>query len=153
MILPYLPVQTRQPIPSLGNSLVRYRPVLAVQVTGPTGGVLRDGLLDTGSDGTIFEESVATLIGVDLSQAPGRSVGLVGRPQPVQCRFASVTFRITDGVQETYEWTAVVGFAATRLHYNLLGHAGFLQFFDVNFKGADREVVLVTNSSFSGRRL
>jgi hypothetical protein len=153
VIVPYVAVPARQSIPSLGGSLVRYRPILAVRVIGPAGDRLCDGLLDTGSDDTVFEEDVAALIGVDLSQAPGRSVGLAGRPQPVLCRFTPVELRITDGAQETYEWTAVVGFAATRLHYSLLGHAGFLQFFDADFKGADREVVLLPNRSFAGQRL
>jgi hypothetical protein len=61
-----------------------------------------------------------------------------------------VQLRITDGVQETYEWTAVVGFVAARLHYNLLGHAGFLQYFDATFSGADQEVILTPNRSFPG---
>jgi hypothetical protein len=33
----------------------------------------------------------------------------------------------------------------------LLGYAGFLQFFDADFRGADREVILTPNRSFPGR--
>jgi hypothetical protein len=46
-----------------------------------------------------------------------------------------------------------VGFVAVRLRYNLLGHAGFLQFFDADFLGHDREVLLRPNRSFPGRRI
>jgi hypothetical protein len=60
---------------------------------------------------------------------------------------------ITDAVRETYQWTAVVGFVSTRLRYNLLGHGGFLDFFDVEFRGADREVVLIPNRSFPGTQV
>jgi hypothetical protein len=85
---------------------------------------------------------LAALLGVDLRQAEGRQLALAGRPQLVRCRYAPVRLRISDGSQETYEWTAVIGFVAVRLHYNLLGHAGFLQYFDAEFRGVDREVVL-----------
>jgi hypothetical protein len=88
-----------------------------------------------------------------LTGTEGRPVDLVGRPAPVRCRYAPVQLQTTDGSQETYEWTAVVGFAATRLHYNLLGHGGFLQFFDVEFRGAGHEVILIPNSSFPGTQV
>jgi predicted aspartyl protease len=126
---------------------------LAVLLTGPADTKLRDGLLDTGSDDTVFTEALAALLGVDLSQAEERQLTLTGRPQPVRCRYASVQLRITDGVQETYEWTAIVGFVSARLHYNLLGHAGFLQFFEAGFRGPAREVVLFPGSSFPGSRI
>ena len=66
---------------------------------------------------------------------------------------ASVQLQITDGLRETYEWTAVVGFTASRLRYSVLGHGGFLEFFDVEFRGADREVVLIPNRSFPGTQV
>jgi hypothetical protein len=93
---------------------------------------------------------MASLIGLDLRQAEERDLGIVGRPQPVRCKYASVQLRITDGLSETYEWTAVVGFVATRLRYALLGYAGFLQYFDAEFQGADREAILTPNRSFPG---
>ncbi len=142
MRVPYVPVRVRQPIPSLGGGLYRFRPVMAVRVTGPTGSRLRDGLLDTGADDTVFTEALATAIGVDLTRAEERQVGLAGRSRPVRCRHALVKLRITDGQQESYEWAAVVGFVPGPLHYNLRGFAGFLQFFDAQFRGDDHEVIL-----------
>jgi hypothetical protein len=47
----------------------------------------------------------------------------------------------------------VVGFASTRLRYNLLGQAGFLEFFDADFRGADHEVVLIPNARFPGTQV
>jgi len=58
-----------------------------------------------------------------------------------------------DPLHPRREWTAVVGFVAIRLNYNLLGHAGFLQYFDTEFRGADRMVVLTLNRSFPGIRI
>jgi hypothetical protein len=126
---------------------------VAVRVTGPSDTKLRDGLLDTGADDTVFTEALAALLGVDLRHAEERQLALAGRPQPIRCRYAHVRLRITDGLRETYEWTAVVGFAATPLSYNLLGHAGFLQYFDAEFRGADREVILTPNHSFPSDRV
>jgi hypothetical protein len=151
--VPYLPARANAPLPSLGGVMTRFRPILAARLTGPGRTLLLDSLLDTGSDDTVFEESVAVTLGIDLNQAEGRSLGVVGRRQPVHCRYAPVRLRITDGLRETYEWTAVVGFVTTRLRYALLGHAGFLQFFDAEFRGLDREVILAPNASFTGLRL
>ena len=72
---------------------------------------------------------------------------------PIRCRYAAVKLRITEGVSETYEWDALVGFAPFPLLRNLLGFGGFLQFFDANFRGAAEEVILFPNAAFSGRIL
>jgi hypothetical protein len=52
--IPYLPAQAIAPLPSLGGSLVRPRPVMAIRIAGPGRAWLRDALLDTGSDDTVF---------------------------------------------------------------------------------------------------
>lgn len=151
MRFPYLEARSRLPIPSLANLLVRPRPIVAFRVRGPAGAQLLDGFLDTGSDDTVFESWVAALIGVDLTQAETRAIQLVGRPQVIHCRYAPVEFSITDG-RDTFTWTAFAGFVSTRLRYPLLGYAGFLQFFDAEFRGADREVELTANRDFPGTR-
>ncbi len=153
MIIPYLPCGSTKPIPSLGGSLIRYRPVMAVRLTGPMNTKLRDGLLDTGSDDTVFTESMARLIGMDLDNTQERLVGLADRPHPVRCRYASVQLRITDGLTETFEWMAIVGFVPGPLHYNLLGQAGFLQYFRADFDGEANLVTLTPKPSFPGRRI
>lgn len=150
MRFPYISAAVKTAVPSLGGSLTRPRPIIAVRVIGPTGTQLIDGLLDSGSDETVFEEWMALLIGVDLAQASHRDIGLVGRVQPVRVKYISVALRITDGSQETYEWSAVVGFTQTRLRYPLLGYAGFLQFFDAEFRGHDCDVILTPNAAFPG---
>lgn len=152
MIVRYTPCPVRTPVPALGGATLLPRPLLAVRITGPSGSCLRDSLLDTGADETVLDPSVATLIGVDLNQALEREINLVGRGR-IRCRYASVQLRITDGLSETYEWDTVVGFAPFPLLRGLLGFAGFLQFFDAAFRGADQEVTLLPNARFSGRRI
>ena len=152
MKFPYLAISTKQPVPSLAGLRVRYRPVIAVLLSGTATPQLRDGLLDTGADDTVFSDAVAASLGVDLCQAEQRSISLAGRPQPLLCRYVAVQLRISDGI-ETFEWPATVGFVAARLHYALLGQAGFLQFFSADFDGEGLIVTLTPKPSFPGSRL
>jgi hypothetical protein len=108
-------------------------------------------LLDTGADDTVFSDAVAAALGVDLSGAEQRTISLAGRSQILICRYASVELRITDGT-ETFSWTATIGFVAARLHYALLGQAGFLQFFSADFDGESHTVTLTPKPCFPGRR-
>lgn len=152
MIVQYTGCPVRTPVPALGGATTVPRPIVAVRITGPTGSQLRDGLLDSGADETVLDPSVATLIGVDLSKAPQREINLVGRGR-IRCRYAMVQLRITDGKLETYEWDTMVGFAPFPILRSLLRFAGFLQYFDADFRGADEEVSLLTNRRFAGRRI
>jgi hypothetical protein len=67
-----MPIPAQRPIPSLGGTYLRSRPVLPIRLIGPWDTKLRDGLLDTGADDTVFTETLATLLGMDLRQAEGR---------------------------------------------------------------------------------
>jgi len=150
--IPYMAVPRPKAIPSLGGQRVRYRPITAIRLIGPTSGLIRDGLLDTGADDTVFPEETARLLGIDLDQAEERQIVLAARVTPIRCRYAPVQIHLTDGRDETYEWTAVVAFVSARLHYNLLGHAGFLQYFGAFFDGEARQVTLTPRPSFPGHR-
>jgi hypothetical protein len=140
----YMAVHTKKPVPSLAGQQVRFRSVLGVELVGAGTPQLRDGLLDTGADDTVVSDALAIVLGVDLSHAEQRSIALAGRPQPVLCRYSSLLIRISNGT-EVFEWPATVGFVSARLHYALLGQAGFLQFFSADFDGeshADTQAVL-----------
>jgi hypothetical protein len=64
-----------------------------------------------------------------LEHAEQRDVGLVGH-RSVRCSYAPAELRISDGLRETYQWTAIIGFvASTLLARPLLGYAGFLPYF------------------------
>jgi hypothetical protein len=64
--------------------------------------------------------------------------------------WAPVTLLLSDGY-ETCEWDAIVGFSATPMRWTLLGHAGFLEFFDVQLLGSRRETIIVPNTAFAGQ--
>jgi hypothetical protein len=136
------------PLISLAGRSDRPRTILPVSVVGPTGSVMRDALLDTGSDETVFPESVAVRIGIDLVSAPlGGASGAAATRVPL--RYAQVTLRIGDHYEQR-EWSALIGFTAAPLRYPLLGYAGFLQFFDSTFRGAREEVELTVNHLYAG---
>jgi hypothetical protein len=149
MIFSYAQVRIRRPAHPLGGRMTRPRPLIQVAMLGPVNTHADLCMLDTGADDTVFPDSVAAVIGVDLTNAPtgeAAGVGLVSTP----IRYAQVTLRLTDG-REFCEWPALVGFTAAPLRRPLLGFAGCLQFFDATFRGAREEVELVTNSLYPGR--
>jgi hypothetical protein len=119
-----------------------------VGLSGPKGSTAVTGLLDTGSDDTVFPDKIASIIGLDLTQLP---VFPVNRPggQHIPVRFADVTLRLTDGV-EFREWPATVGFTSAGLPFSLLGFAGCLQYFTATFHGDVEEVELAVNALYPG---
>jgi hypothetical protein len=135
-------------VTSLGGRWVRPRPIVAVTVVGPTDSRVRDALLDTGSDDTVFPEELASKIGVDLSSSPAEPATGVSLAV-VSLRYAEVTLRLTDG-NEQREWRGWVGFMPAKLIYPVLGFAGCLQFFSAQFQGDREEVELTVNSLYQG---
>lgn len=75
----YLAGTATLPLPSLGGSRVRYRPMTSVEIKGPAGSAFRDGLLDTGADDTVFPEQWATNVGLNLTSLAQFSINLAGR--------------------------------------------------------------------------
>jgi hypothetical protein len=148
VIFPYLPLPTRSPVPSLGGATVRYRPIVSMRIFGSLGSRLYDGCLDSASNDTIFPLSLARKLGIDLDRAPQGTAHPVGG-MTVPISYAVVTLRLTDGV-ETCQWQAIVGFVDLPLRWALLGHAGFLDFFDTELHGARRELVINPNRQFPG---
>jgi hypothetical protein len=128
--------------------MLRYRPIIPVRVFGPLGSRLVDGCVDCGSDDTIFPLLLARKLGIDLTGAPhGEACPVGGTIVPYV--YAAVTLRVSDGVG-TCEWNATVGFVDLPLRWALLGHAGFLNFFDTDLRGARREVFITPNPLFPG---
>jgi hypothetical protein len=66
----YQLAQTGGVVIPLNGRTVRPRPVIAVTIVGPGGSRIREAILDTASDDTVFPESLAAQIGLDLTDAP-----------------------------------------------------------------------------------
>lgn len=148
MIFPYLALPTKGPVAPLGGAMVRHRPIIPVRLFGPLGSRLIDGCVDCGSDDTIFPMSLAGKLGIDLTGAPPGEACPVGGTV-ISYVYAPVILRVTDGV-DACQWQTSVGFVDLPLRWALLGHAGFLDFFDTDLRGARREVFLAPNVLFSG---
>ena len=147
----YLRLPVRQPTPALGGRRFRYRPVVPIQILGPLTLPPVDGCIDCAADDTVFPLHLATRLGVDLATAPKGQAKVVGGTL-VNVSYAPVTLLLSDGF-EAFEWNAVVGFATVPLRWALLGHAGFLDFFDVQLLGARREAMVAPNTAFGGQRI
>jgi hypothetical protein len=148
---PYVALPTRRPVYPLGGALVRHRPLLAVQVRGPSGARSLTATLDSGSDDTLLPAYLAPRLGIDLAQAPAGEAGTVGGP-PIPYHYATVSLRLSDGYEEC-EWDAIVGFVAAPMRWAILGFAGALQYFDLQLLGLQREALLIPNTSFPGRQV
>jgi hypothetical protein len=146
---PYLPLPTHQPVLSLGGAKVRHRPVLAIWLSGPSGTQAFNACVDSACDDTIFPQALAVKLGIDSTgavQGEARTLGGTAIPH----WYSRVSLRITDGIEEC-KWEAIVGFADVPMRWGLLGHAGFLDFFDTELLGARRETTLTPNSVFPGQ--
>ncbi len=99
---------TPNPIPSLGGSRVRYKPVVPLRVIGPGGQYNPPVLVDSGADDVVFPIGVAPQLGIDLAHAAYLDAQGVGGGS-ARVFYAPAILLLTDGV-DTYRWRAVVGF-------------------------------------------
>ena len=151
MTFAYLPLPVRQPTPAMGGAAARYRPIIPIHILAPLMLPPVDACIDSAADDSVFPSHLATRLGIDLVAAPKGQARLVGGTV-IPVRYASVTLLLSDGY-ETCEWDAVIGFAAVSMRWALLGHAGFLEYFDVHLLGALRQSTVIPNSAFPGQRV
>ncbi len=151
MRFPYIALPTRRPVYPLGGASVRHRPLVALEVRGPSGTRPLTATLDSGADDTLVPTYLAAPLGIDLARAPTGESGTVGGP-PVLYNDATVRLRLTDGYEEC-EWDAIVGFVAAPMRWAILGHAGALQYFDLQLLGYRREALITPNTAFPGRHV
>jgi hypothetical protein len=119
-----------------------YRPIVPFTLAGPSGTLDFFGLLDTGADETYITRRMADRLGVVVGEQPRSLVESASGELSVA--YGDVTIEVTDG-SEWHKWQAVVGIVDQDWTEAILGHSGFLEFFDVLFRGHEREVVLTRN--------
>lgn len=133
--------------PRTGDFLIIRRPEIPVTISGPNGSATFVGLVDTGSDNTIFPKSIAESLGIKLE--PG--VGLPARSfggHEIILLFGQVRIYVEDDV-ESCEWQAIVCFHDSQSSQDsvILGHDGFLEFFTATFDGAAELLTLKSNAA------
>ena len=141
MKFPYGRYET-EPVPSAPDASIIYRPVIPVRFIGTAGDAVFYGLLDTGADDTLITEEMAEALGV-VSDAES-SVNMLSASGEFLVRYGAVTIELRQA-RESYRWPAVVGIVGRPWREALLGHSGFLRYFDVTFFGEKREVRLRRN--------
>ncbi len=149
LLFKYVLLRMRSPAIALAGRASRPKPLIPIAVLGPVNTRLIQGLLDTGADDTVFPESLATLLDIDLTNAPEAEAGGIAGLPAARLRFAQVTLRLAT-TSEQREWPALVGFTAAPLRFPLLGFAGALQFFSADFRGDREEVELTVNALYPG---
>lgn len=112
------------------RSLV-FRPMISVRIIGPSGNVDVFGRVDTGADDTLIPDHFAAAIGVNQLSNPVLINGVGGG---AAARFGSVDLEISDG-QNSYRWSAWIGFVSPPHPPPLYGLRGFLRFFRAGFNG------------------
>lgn len=145
---PYRRVPIGQPAVTAGGANFRMRPLGDLSVRGPSSAIVREALFDPGSDEIILPDSLAGLLGIDLTAAPTGTASGVGS-QPLQIRYATVVLRLTDGI-EFREWSALVGFTSVQRTRILFGIAHGLQYFRATFDGDGLVTELEVNRTYPG---
>jgi hypothetical protein len=121
-----------------------YRPVIPFTLAGPTEALDFFGLLDTGADETYITRAVAERLGLVIDEAVEYIIESAGGE--VSVAYGDVILEVSSGTEQ-YRWKATVGITDQNWSEAILGHAGFLEYFDVLLLGLEREVVMTRNEA------
>ncbi len=132
--------------PGSGDMLCLRRPEIPIKIQGPNESMQFVGLVDTGSDYTIFPRSIAKFLGVELHESEGPTAQVFGG-QAVELLTAEVELILALD-SEKVSWLTVVSFfdyGSVEDESVILGHAGFLEFFTATFDGFEATLTLEPN--------
>jgi hypothetical protein len=123
---------------------VLYRPVIPVRFHGPQGSTKVRALLDTGADESYITETIAADLGVTpVSNQPATIHSASGK---LSVWYGSVVVEVSDEA-DLFSFPLIVGVVSEEWDELILGHLGFLQYFDVTCSYADKCVTLTARSS------
>ena len=109
-------------------------------------------LIDTGSTNTIFPISLAPYLGIaDIAKLPSIQLGAgVGVVNAYVTR-TRMQIDALGGHDSGWEWTGEIVLANLRTsHYGVLGHIGFLEYFDFELRSEEEVFTLEDNARFTG---
>ena len=132
--------------PDTGELVVIFRPEVRITVHGPKGSGDFIALVDTGADNTILPESIARDLGIPLTAGKGPAATAFGG-QEIALSYADVQLELVHP-DETLRWLARAFFVAdgSDTETLILGHQGFLDYFNATFSGEDCALDLAANS-------
>lgn len=121
------------------------RPMVAVVIEGTKRRRLLDGLLDTGSDRTIFPRREAKVVGARLPRTADGATKTAGGVV-IEYRLGEVVLELRTAVS-VVRWKTKVAFADDPLSLIHLGTRGFLEYFHCTFMGPEQKVILEPRDS------
>jgi predicted aspartyl protease len=135
--------------PETGEPELLLRPVVPIHIVGQRRSGTYWALVDTGSDKTVFPQSLATDLGIELSDGRGPGLTAYGG-QNLTVKFGTVEVSLSQE-NESVRWMLKAQFVectSSDEEVILLGHDGFLEFFVATFDGMQAEVMLVPTVDF-----
>jgi hypothetical protein len=132
--------------PGSNDYVLLRRPEIPVTIVGPAGELSLIGLVDTGSDNTIFPHSVADLLQISTSLLEGAGATAFGG-QRVELQIGDAVLRLhaDDGDCAWKSQVCFYDFPSTEDDVVILGHAGFLDYFTATFDGKEAVLTLLPN--------
>ena len=128
------------PTPAQLGETVISRPIIRFRLHCDSESALFWGLLDTGADETYITKEMADALGIVASE----SFGIESASGRMTASYATVHLEVSDDTEQ-YQWPSVIGVIDQPWSEAILGHAGFLRYFDVTFLGKSSEVILQRN--------
>lgn len=128
-----------EPSPAAPLLAVISRPVIPVRFLGPKGALDCYALLDTGADESYVTESMAERLGIEPLSDEASTVHSASGEMSIA--YGAATVEVTDGA-ERFSRPLVVGIVSESWSEAILGHTGFLEYFDATFSYVDQAVSL-----------
>ena len=132
-----------------GEEIVLLRPEVTITIHGPSGRASVLALVDSGADNTIFPLKFSRMLGIETTKGKGPGALAFGGQQ-IALSYAEVLLVLRDR-ESAFRWRTRVYFSDSPTDENqtaVLGHEGFLEFFDATFLGEECVLELVPNESF-----
>ncbi len=109
-------------------------------------------LIDTGATNTIFPISLAPHLGItDVGDLPAIQLGTGAGVVNAYVTRTRMLIHAPGSLGTGWEWTGEIVLANVRTsHYGVLGHVGFLEYFDFELRSEEELFTLEDNSRFPG---
>jgi hypothetical protein len=124
-----------------GSYETTYRPMIPLRLFGPIGEYELGGLVDTGSDDTLFPDHFIRTLGVVIPPSDYAAIAGIDGSMPL-APYGKVDLAIP-GAGGGHRWSARVDFHPG--HRVALGYSGFLEYFTASFNGRGRHLTLTLN--------
>lgn len=138
------------PAPGFDTGLI-YRPIIPIVLVGANSELRFNALVDTGSDQTILPLiDVEPITGIAIDRSVTSSVrGRLEHHTEKLFLGRNCKLRLSDD-NTTYEFSTRIWFSDDDQSPAILGHNGFLDFFNIFFDGSKKELEIIPSNAFTG---